>query len=227
MRIIVVEDDPDVAAPLKADLNREGYAVDLAPDGEEASRLAAIHSYDLAILDLNLPGMDGLETLRHLRASQPHLPVLVLTSRSSLDDRVLGLDLGADDYLTKPFHLREVSARIRSLLRRHELVKEPILRCGELALDPAARRAWLGRDPLRFTRKEFSLLEYLMRHHGEVISQERLLEHVWGNEAAPFTNVVRVHVNSLRRKLNDDPAIPRHIETVIGNGYRVVCPEES
>ncbi len=225
MRLLIVEDELDLANALARGLRRQGYAVDIALDGEQGWELAEVNDYDLLILDLNLPGMDGLEVCRRLRASRPRLLILMLTARSRPDERVTGLDLGADDYLVKPFHFEELAARVRALLRRDLRVREPLLQWGDLKFDPAARIAWQSNHRLELTRKELGILEYLMRHPGEVISREELLEHVWDAEADPFTNTVRVHLHSLRRKIGDDATAPRYIETVAGQGYRLIPPD--
>ncbi|HLB47903.1 MAG TPA: response regulator transcription factor [Anaerolineales bacterium] len=225
MRLLIVEDEGDLANALAQGLRQQGYAVDIAADGEHGCELAEVNDYDLLILDLNLPAMDGLEVCRCLRASRPQLLILMLTARSRAEDRVAGLDLGADDYLVKPFHFEELAARVRALLRRERRVDEPVLHCGDLRLDPASRVAWQRNRRLEPTRKEFAILEYLMRHAGEVISQETLLEHVWDATVDPLTNVVRVHINSLRRKLHDNAENPRYIKTVIGQGYQLIPPE--
>jgi len=224
---LIVEDELDLANALARGLRQQGYAVDIAADGEQGWELAEVNDYDLLILDLNLPGMDGLEVCRRLRSSRPRLLILMLTARGRLADRVRGLDLGADDYLVKPFHFEELAARVRALLRRDLRVREPLLQWGDLKLDPAARIAWQSNHRLELTRKELGILEYLMRHPGEVISQEELLEHVWDVEADPFTNTVRVHFHSLRRKIGDDATVPRYIETVVGQGYRLIPPDRS
>jgi DNA-binding response OmpR family regulator len=222
MRLLIVEDEPDLLKTLSRRLGEQGYAVDTALDGEQGCYLGEVNEYDLLILDLTLPGIDGLEVARRLRASRPQLLILMLTARDRVVDRITGLDLGADDYLVKPFHLEELTARVRALLRREMRVRDPILCCGDLKLDQAARVAWQGNRRLQLTRKEFSILEYLMRHSGEVVSQEELLEHVWGAETNPFTNAVRVHINSVRRKLGDSAECPRYIRTAVGQGYQLV-----
>ncbi len=220
MRILVVEDEVDLAKALARGLKQEGYAVDTALSGEEGWIKGEIHAYDLIILDLNLPDIDGLEVCRRLRESKPELLILMLTARERLEDRVTGLDWGADDYLVKPFYFEELLARIRALLRRDLRARQPVLQAGDLILDPATRLAWKGKQPLVLTAKEFAILEYLMRHPGEVVLQEDIIEHVWGEDVNLFTSSVRVHIHSLRRKLGDDAKQPRYIETVFGDtGY--------
>jgi len=222
MRLLIIEDEEDFAVALARELRDLGYAVDVALDGEEGYQLAEIYDYDLLILDLNLPGQDGLEICRRLRASQPSMLIFILTARGQIRDRINGLDIGADDYLPKPFHLGELVARLRALLRRDVRSRAPLLRSGDLTLDPKAKVAYLGTRRLGLTAKEFGILEYLMRKPGEVVSQQELLEHVWDVSANTFTNSVRVHMNALRRKLADDPEHPRYIETVINQGYRML-----
>ncbi len=226
MRVLIVEDELDFANALARGLRQKGYAVDIAINGEEGWELGEINEYDLAILDLNLPKLDGLEVCRRLRASKPGLLILMLTARSRLEDKIVGLDLGADDYLVKPFHFEELTARIRALLRRDLRVREPILSIRDLRLDPAGRIAWQGKRRLELTNKEFAILEYLMRHPGEVVSQEDLIEHVWNEDVNLFSTSIRVHIHSLRRKLGESVDSPRYIETITGIGYRVVAPEE-
>lgn len=226
MRILVVDDEEDIANALVKGLRQQGYAADIALDGQKALEMAWVNEYDLLILDLNLPGMDGLEVCRQLRTEKPDLLILMLTARDKLEDKVTGLDLGADDYMVKPFHFEELAARVRALLRRDLRIREPLLQCDDLKLDPAARIVWQDKQQLDLTRKEFGVLEYLMRHPNEVISQEKLLEHVWDINADPFTNTVRVHISSLRHKLDDDPENPLYIETVIGQGYRLNTPRQ-
>lgn len=224
MRLLVIEDEPDLAHALAKGLRYAGYAVDVALEGEQGCDLAMTNDYDLLLLDLNLPQIDGLEVCRRLRHDQPTLLILMLTARSTPDERVAGLDLGADDYLIKPFHFAELTARIRALLRRDIRVRTPLLLYQDLKLDPVARVAWKGNRRLELTSKEFGILEYLLRHKGEIVSQEALLEHVWDMQTNPLTNTVRVHINSLRRKLEDMVETPRYIETIINQGYRLGTP---
>ncbi|MDQ2717675.1 MAG: response regulator transcription factor [Chloroflexota bacterium] len=224
MRLLVIEDEPDIARAVARGLRQRGYAVDVAFDGVEGWMLAETTDYDLLILDLNLPAMDGLEVCRRVRVSRPALLILMLTARCLPDERVTGLELGADDYLVKPFYFAELAARVSALLRRDVRGREPLLSYADLQVDPVARVAWQGGRRLELTAKEFGILEYLLRHQGAIISQEALLEHVWDMQANPLTNTVRVHINSLRRKLTDIAETPRYIETVIGQGYRLGLP---
>ena len=224
MRLLVVEDESDLATALGKELTRDGYAVDLAEDGEEALFLIEINNYDLVVLDLNLPELDGLEVLARLRADHPLAKVLILTARTEVEDRVRGLDMGAHDYLTKPFYLKELKARVRALLRRDFVTQDTVLQCGQLKMDTVKHIAWCENRPLELTRKEFAILRYLLWQTGKVVSQEELLEHIWDDMVNPFTNVVRVHINTLRRKLGDNAEKPVYIETISGMGYRLKQP---
>ena len=172
MRLLIIEDDRELASAVSRGLSQQGYAVDTAADGEEGLYLADVNEYDLVLLDLNLPEMDGLEVLRHLRTGNAELPVLILTARGRTEERVKGLDFGADDYLVKPFQFEELCARLRALMRRDAKSRSPVLRCKDLALDPASHTAWRGRRRLELTRKEFGVLEYLMRQSGNPVTQE-------------------------------------------------------
>ncbi len=221
MRLLVIEDESDLAQALAKGLRHQGYAVDVTYDGLTGWELASVNEYDLLILDLNLPEMDGLQVCQQLRLSQPELLILVLTARGQAEERVEGLDQGADDYMVKPFYFVELSARIRALLRRDMRVRAHLLQYKDLKLDAKARVVWRGNHRLELTGKELGVLEYLLRHQGEIISQEQLLEHVWDMQANPLTNTVRVHMNSLRRKLEDIADTPQYIETIIGQGYRI------
>lgn len=225
MRLLVVEDEKDVANALQIGLSREGYAVDVAENGKMALEALAVNDYDLLVLDLNLPDMDGIDICRLAREKHPPLLILILTARGKQKDIITGLDNGADDYLIKPFHLQELLARIRALLRRDMRVREPILKIQDISLDPVEKVVWKSAHRIQLTRKEFGILEYLMRHPNEVISQEELLEHVWGTMTNVFSNTVRVHIQSLREKLEDNSATQRYIETIIGTGYRFISLE--
>jgi DNA-binding response OmpR family regulator len=218
MRILITEDEKDLADALARGLRQQGYAADIALDGEEALAMVEVNEYDLIILDLNLPKIDGVEVCQRIRAAGSPVGILMLTARSSLDDRVNGLDQGADDYLVKPFHFPELLARVRAILRREGETRHPILRIGDLVLDPNAVKGYYRGSEIVFTAKEFAILEYLMRNAGRVISQEELLEHVWNEDANMFTHTVKVHVKNIRSKLNTAGGRDL-ISTVKGRGY--------
>jgi DNA-binding response OmpR family regulator len=224
MRVLVVEDEVDMADAVARGLRREGYAVDVAYDGPTALDKLGYTEYDLVCLDLTLPGVDGREVCRTVRSgatTSTGARILMLTARDGLDDRVAGLDDGADDYLVKPYAFAELTARVRSLLRRDAGRTGAELVVGDLVLDSARMHATRGGRQLELTAKEFALLRYFMSHPGEVLSTERLLEHVWDEFTDPFTNTVRVTVGTLRRKLAVGDESPV-IETVIGAGYRLL-----
>lgn len=226
MRLLVIEDEPDLADALVRGLRREGYAVDVAHDGNEGYVKASVYPYDLVCLDLNLPGMDGRAVCRRLRGSERHdgaspPRILMLTARDTVEDRIAGLDEGADDYLVKPFAFGELLARIRVLLRRDGRHPEAVLRVGDLELDGPRHQARLLGAPLTLTPKEFALLRYLMSRSGEVVSEGQLLAHVWDENANPRTRTVRVTVMTLRRKLAEAGGGEQPIETVVGAGYRL------
>jgi DNA-binding response OmpR family regulator len=229
MRILVIDDEADLANAIATGLRREGYAVDVATDGRSALDRLLLTPYDLVTLDLNLPDIDGREICRLLRTDERFdaaTRVLMLTGRDAVDDRVAGLDDGADDYLVKPFALRELSARVRTLLRRETSGHDAVLAVGDLRMDTARQTvSWRDR-PVELTTKELAVLRYFMSHPGEVLSQERLLDHVWDEMVDPFTNTARVTVGTLRRKLTA-VAGAQLIETVIGAGYRLVEPASS
>jgi len=220
MRILVVEDEKAVANFVKKGLESEQYAVDVTTEGDEARFMAEEFNYDLVVLDLNLPGMDGLEVLKQVRAKKPSLPVLVLTVRSRVEDRVKGLDRGADDYLSKPFSFSELSARVRALLRRSARPSELILRVEELELDRVERTVKRDKRRIELTPKEFSLLEYLMRNAGRRVTRAMIIEHVWNFTFDTMTNVVDVYINYLRKKV-DEGFDRKLIRTVRGVGYQL------
>lgn len=224
MRILVVEDERLLCDGIAEDLELEKYTADRCYDGADAYERLFVEPYDLVILDLNLPGMDGLELLRRIRSERPELRVLILSARAQLSDKVAGLDLGADDYLTKPFDLAELEARVRTLLRREFVQRAPLVQAGPLDLDTVAREISVRGDPLSLTPREFAILEQLMLCQGRWLSQEALMEHIWEADANPFSNAVRMHISSLRKKLRDklgyDP-----IQTKVGQGYRLTGEE--
>ena len=226
MRILVVEDDVPVASFLRKGLEAEHYAVDVAPDGEEARWLACECEYDLMVLDLNLPKLDGMGVLRGVRPKRPSLPVLVLTGRSRLEDRIHALDSGADDCLVKPFSYSELSARVRALLRRRPVAATTLLRIADLELDRVERTVKRAGKRIELTSKEFGLLEYLVRNAGHRITRNMIVEHVWNLSFDTGTNVVDVYINYLRKKV-DDGFNPKLIHTVRGVGYELRCPSEA
>src|SRR5262249_7118361 len=220
MRLLLVEDDKKAARVLARGFSEEGFVVDVAPSGELGDELAGTNRYDAIVLDWLLPRKDGLAVCRDLRARGIRTPILMLTARDALPDRVTGLDSGADDYLTKPFAFEELLARIRALLRRSELVRPPVLRVADLALDPLTQRVTRGGAAIALTPKEYAILETLMRHAGQVVSRARIGQSVWEDDPENLTNLVDVHVSHLRRKIDsgDRPAL---IHTVWARGFRL------
>jgi two-component system, OmpR family, response regulator len=220
MRVLVVEDEPKMAHLLQRGLGKEGVVADLAASGEDALWMARASEYDAIVLDLMLPGISGFETCQRLREAGGWAPVLMLTARNGVSDRVAGLDSGADDYLVKPFFFPELLARLRALARRGENERPTTLEVGELRLDPASREVWRGETPISLSRKEFVLLETLMRRPGRVLSRDFLLEHAWDTAYESHSNVVEVYIRRLRAKI-DQPFGRSSLETVRGAGYRL------
>jgi two-component system, OmpR family, response regulator len=220
MRVLVIEDEVRMARLLKRALEEEGHAVDVAADGPDGLWMATENPYAAIVLDVMLPGFDGFELCRRLRAAGVWVPVLMLTARDEVGDRVRGLDAGADDYLVKPFSLLELAARLRALARRDDRRRPAVLAEGDLKLDPASKRAWRGSSELQLSPKEFSLLEFFLRHPGSVLTRTQIIEAVWDFAYDGTSNVVDQYVNYLRRKV--DVPFGRHdIETVRGMGYRL------
>jgi two-component system OmpR family response regulator len=223
MRVLVVEDEPQMARVIRSSLAKEGLAADVATHGEEAVAMTAGCDYDAIVLDVMLPGISGFTACRRMREQGVWAPVLMLTARESVADRVAGLDSGADDYLVKPFALAELHARLRSLARRGRPERPAVLELGDLRLDPALRRVWRGEAEIDLSAKEFALLELLMRRPGEVLTRLELIEHAWDIAYEPRSNVVDVYVRRLRDKV-DRPFGCASIETVRGAGYRIRAP---
>ncbi len=217
MRVLIAEDERRLAAAIARGLRREGMAVDLAPDGAEALVKARVVRYDVLVLDRDLPGVHGDDVCRTVRDERPETGILMLTAAGTLDDVVEGLSLGADDYLPKPFRFAELVARIRALARRSVPSRPPVLQHRDIELDPARRTVERGGREVLLARKEFAVLEALMSADGAAVSAEELLERVWDDQIDPFTNVVRMTIMTLRRKLGE----PAAVETVIGVGYRM------
>jgi DNA-binding response OmpR family regulator len=222
VRILLIEDNPQLNDSLRLSLARAGYAVDSAFDGPQGEELAFLAPYDAIILDIMLPGKDGLAMCRELRRRKLTVPVLMLTARDTIDDRVTGLDSGADDYLVKPFATRELLARLRALLRRDAEEKSGLLQVADLTLDPATRRVERAGRQIALSAREFTLLEFFMRHPDRVVSRAAVQDHLWSFETASNANTIDVYVRRLRLKL-DDPFPLKLIETVRGVGYRL-CP---
>jgi len=220
MRLLLVEDDKKAARVLTRGLLEEGFVVDVAHSGDVGEELARVNRYDAIVLDWRLPRKDGLAVCRDLRRRDILTPILILTARDALPDRVLGLDSGADDYLTKPFAFEELLARLRALLRRCELSRPPVLQVGDLVLDPVTHRVTRGGQEIGITPKEYAILETLMRHAGEVVSRSRIGESVWQDDPGDLANLVDVHVSHLRRKIDQREGAPL-IQTVRARGFRL------
>ncbi|WP_348760059.1 response regulator transcription factor [Candidatus Methylocalor cossyra] len=231
-RILVIEDDPDIGEMIGINLRDEGYAVDIATHGAEGLERLKAQPYELVVLDLMLPGIDGLEICRQIRSGPSYQPIVIVSAKSAETHRILGLELGADDYLTKPFSVPELIARIRALFRRAEAMarqaqlKSGLIACGRLRIDPAGREATLDGEPLALTGKEFDLLLFFARHPGQVFSRRALLDQVWGYSHDGYEHTVNSHINRLRGKIERDPARPDLIQTVWGVGYKFVAREQ-
>lgn len=229
-KILVVEDDPDISALVELHLVDAGNEVVLASDGRDGLERALGHTFDLVILDIMLPGVDGLEICRRLRTEKPELPILMLTARTTELDRVLGLEMGADDYLTKPFSVRELVARVKAIFRRIEVFdtqpQPTAITLGPLEIDTDARRVLVDGEPVELTAREFDLLAFFARHPGRVFTRGQLLDKVWGYTHEGYEHTVNTHINRLRGKLEADPSHPRFILTVWGVGYRFPTTEE-
>jgi DNA-binding response OmpR family regulator len=223
MRLLVVEDDPRLGPGLKKGLEGDSYAVDLVTDGEDAIYMGTTIPYDLIILDVLLPKLDGFEVCRQLRSQQLMMPILLLTALEEVDHRVTGLDIGADDYLTKPFAFRELEARVRALLRRENSIRTSELHFMDITLDIRTHEARRGQRKITLNSKEYALLEYLMRHPYEVLSRTTIAEHVWDYNAEHFSNIIDVYIRYLRRKLCEQQE-PDVIHTIRGSGYQLKEP---
>ncbi len=218
-----MEDEHKLAGVLKRGLQEHGYAVDVAYDGPDGLDLALQEPYDLLVLDVMLPGMDGLTLCRRLRQERRNTPVLMLTARDGVDDRVAGLDSGADDYLVKPFAFRELLARVRALLRRDNLSRDPVLRAADIQINTVTHEVRRGSAAIELTSKEYALLEYFMRNPNRVLTRTQIAEHIWEYDWTAFSNVIDVYVSYLRRKLGDDRE-PRLLHTIRGTGYQLRVP---
>ncbi len=232
-RILVIEDDPSIAQVLEINLADEGYSVDLAIDGETGLAKFLEQSYDLLILDLMLPGIDGLEVCRRLRGQSTYTPIIIVSSKAAEVNRVVGLEMGADDYVSKPFSLVELVARVRALLRRVAALENaapqntlPAIVTEQLRIDPHTHQAWLDGQTVTLTAREFELLYFFARHPGQIFTRMQLLDQVWGYSHDGYEHTVNSHINRLRAKIEIDPAQPKHILTVWGIGYKFSDPDE-
>ena len=219
MKLLLVEDEEELAAIISKDLRKSGYAIDNAYDGEEALYLYEVNEYDLIILDLNLPKLDGLAVLHKLREKNNCVKVLILSARSDIEDRVIGLDMGANDYLIKPFDFKELEARIRMLLRIVFTQKETVLTCGDLKINIVSKNASFGESLIPLTKKEYAVLEYLIINKDTVISSEQFIEHVWDSEVDLFSNSLKYHIHSIKKKMNELGCNIEYIKNIRGQGY--------
>jgi DNA-binding response OmpR family regulator len=226
MRLLLAEDDPGIARFVAKGLREQAYAVDVVAGGEEALYQAAINSYDLVILDVMIPAPDGFAVCRELRESGQRMPILMLTARDALEDRIAGLDHGADDYLTKPFEFRELLARLRALLRRSDTLRPESVTVADLFLDTAGQNASRGGRRISLTTKEYALLEFLVRNAGKVVGRAEIAEHVWDEDFDPFSNLIEVYINRVRRKIDAGGTIPL-IHTRRGAGYVLSAPSDA
>ena len=226
MRILLVEDDHRIASFVAKGLREQAYAVDVTVDGDDAVYKSSITDYDAVILDVMIPGCDGFTVCRELRARGSFVPIIMLTARDTVQDRIDGLDCGADDYITKPFAVTELSARLRALLRRGHYVRPTIISVADLVLDTRTQRARRGGRELALTTKEYALLEFLAREHDRIVSRAEIAEHVWDENFDPLTNLIDVHINRLRRKV-DTGCLPKLIHTRRGSGYMLAAIEDN
>ena len=223
MRILLVEDDPPMANVIVKGLREQSYAVDVAPDGEEGLYQASINDYDLIVLDVLLPYRDGYEVCRQLRARGDATPILMLTARAAVEDRLTGFESGADDYLTKPFSFRELLARIHALLRRDSRLRPDVFEIEDLTIDRASHRVSRAGLPVQLTAKEYALLEYLARHAGQLVSRAEIAAHVWDDSFDPFSNTIEVYMNRLRKKIDGNHSL-KLLRTRRGEGYMLESP---
>jgi DNA-binding response OmpR family regulator len=226
MRLLLVEDDPRIARFVAKGLQEQSYAVDVVANGRDAVYQVEINDYDVVILDVMIPGLDGFATCRAIRSVGKRMPILMLTARDAIEDRIHGLDSGADDYLTKPFEFGELLARLRALLRRPTELRAPQIVVGDLVLDTASQTAKRGARSIPLTAKEYALLEFLARNAGRVVGRSEIAEHVWDETFDPFSNLIEVYVNRLRRKIDEGAAKPL-LQTRRGSGYVLAAPVEA
>ncbi|MBO9606728.1 MAG: response regulator transcription factor [Paenibacillaceae bacterium] len=219
MKVLVVEDDASMQKAIGTGLRKFGYAVDVASDGEESLQLAQVNEYDAIVLDLNLPKMDGIDVLKEIRAFNREIKVLILSARSEVEDKIAGLDVGANDYMVKPFHFKELEARLRALLRRKFILTDTRIAHGNFQIDTALKQVYARNRPIDLTRKEYGILEYLMMHKDKIISAEEIIEHVWESQTDLFSNTFKVHINSLKKKLAVHLGDQEIVKNARGVGY--------
>lgn len=218
MRLLIIEDEKDIVTPLKKSLEKGGYAVDYALEGEEGQSLAEINEYDCILLDLNLPGIDGINIAESLRKKEINTPIIMITARSQVYDKLEGFDAGTDDYITKPFNLKELHARIKALIKRNSLNKGKNLKYKNLELKPESNIVLVNKKEIQLSNKETGILEYLIRNKEKIVSTEELLEHVWDSAIDDFTDTVKTHIKTLRRKIDPKKVI---VKTIRGKGYLI------
>ena len=221
-KILIVEDETDLALPIKDWLNKEQHLIELSDNGNDALDKLRVYKYDLIILDWMIPGVSGIEVCKHFRENGGTTPILILTAKAEVLEKETGLDAGADDYLTKPFHLKELSARVRALLRRHVQSSDPVLRAGDIVVDTLAHKVTVKGNLVRLVPKEYSLLEFFMRHPNQVFSAEALIDRVWNSETMASSDTIRTYIKLLRKKL-DSEGKDTLIRTVHGVGYKLEC----
>lgn len=229
IRILVVEDEMSMQKALCNGLKKYGYAVDPANDGEQALELIEINPYDVVVLDLNLPKINGIEVLKEIRKTKRELRVLILSARAEVEDKIIGLDAGANDYLSKPFHFKELEARIRALLRRDFMLKDTVLVHGNLKINTALKYVTVNDQTIELTKKEYAILEYLLMNKNRIVSAEELIEHIWDNETELFSNSFKVHIHSLKKKLSEYIGDKELIKNTKGLGYYITkeCADET
>jgi DNA-binding response OmpR family regulator len=221
LKILVVEDDLSIQRSIGMGLRKFGYAVDAASDGEEALKMVGIHEYDAIVLDWNLPKIDGIDVLKEIRNDKPDIKVLILSARSEVEDKIFGLDTGANDYMVKPFHFRELEARLRALLRRRFIQSDTRLSYGEITIDTALKAVYIENTPIELTKKEYGILEYLMFNKNKIVSTEEIMEHLWDSSFDGFSNSLKVHINSLKKKLSAFLGEQEVIKNKRGFGYYI------
>jgi DNA-binding response OmpR family regulator len=221
MKILVVEDEKELRTALKRGLKSNGYTIDEAADGKKALDMVTINDYDLIILDINLPKINGFEVCKKIRKSKNNVPIIMLTARTAIDDKINGLDFGADDYIEKPFSFRELLARIEAVMRRDENRERNIIKADDLKIDTRKKRVWTKNKEIKLTDKEYKVLDFLMRRKGQITTKEDIFEHVWSEEANPFSKTVKVQISNIRKKIDKHRSKGSYIKTIKNRGYLI------